>query len=285
MSLLLLIVLLPLAFIIGIGASAIGVTAWMLLIPVLYVLFSFDLYLAIFISLSIDCANALIMTVIAYQNQQLDLKKGLQLSLFGSVFVILGVYLGTTFIPENKELFKSPSAIVTILFGLGFIRRGYKQGKLETVTQIEGKDPAASVLPVSNSSQWFNRASLIYPAVFYVSIQTGMVGIGGGMMYSIFLMFCFAYPALKATGTAMLISLISTPIAGIGIFFQIPAADSLDRSKTVLILVMMLFSTVGTISGARIAYALSLKRLNYLIAGVILFAAVLALIQGSLIGS
>ncbi len=104
------------------------------------------------------------------------------------------------------------------------------------------------------------------------------------MMYSMFLMFFLAYPALKATGTAMLISLISTPIAGIGIFFQIPAADSLDRPKIILILLLMLCSTVGTICGARIAYSLSLKKLNYLIAGVILFAAVLALAQGSIIG-
>ena len=285
MSLFLLVVLVPLAFVIGIGASAIGVTAWFLMVPVLFVLFGFDLYLTLFISLSIDCGNALIMTVIAGQNQQLDLKQGLRLSLFASAVVILGVYLGTMFIPENKELFKSPSAFATFLFGLGFVRRGSKQGRLEADSHASVKDPVVSVLPVSGGHKWFSRATLLFPGVFSTGLQSGLFGIGGGMMYSIFLMFCRAYPTLKATGTAMLISLISTLIAGTGIFFQIPAAHNIDRQKIILILLLVLFSMIGTISGARIAYSLSLRKLNYLIASVIIFAASLAIIQGLIIGS
>jgi hypothetical protein len=45
MSLLLLLAVIPLSFVIGTGASAIGVTAWMLLVPILFIVFGFDLYL------------------------------------------------------------------------------------------------------------------------------------------------------------------------------------------------------------------------------------------------
>ena len=73
-------IFIPLSFLIGIGASAIGVTAWMMLVPILFVLFGFDLYLTIFISLLVDCGNALIMLIIAGQNGKLSLKTGLGLS-------------------------------------------------------------------------------------------------------------------------------------------------------------------------------------------------------------
>ncbi|MFH2131938.1 MAG: sulfite exporter TauE/SafE family protein [bacterium] len=285
MSLLLLTVLVPLAFIVGLGASAIGMTAWMLMVPVLFVLFGFNLYLTIFISLSIDCGNALIMTIIAGQNRQLDVRQGLRLSLIAAVFAILGVFLGTTFIPQNEHLFKSPSAIVTLLFGLAFIRRGIKQGRREAALALAGSEsqPPAAIAPGKN--RWLSRATLIYPAIFWVSFQSGLVGIGGGMMYAVFLMFCFAYPTLKATGTAMLISLITTLVATTGIFFQLPLTDGIGQQTVILILLLILVSMVGTIFGARIAYSLSIQRLNFLIAGVIIFAALLAMGQSLFMGT
>ncbi|MBU2646775.1 sulfite exporter TauE/SafE family protein [bacterium] len=278
MSLLLLTVLVPLAFIVGLGASAIGMTAWMLMVPVLFVLFGFDLYLTIFISLSIDCGNALIMIIIAAQNRQLDVRQGLRLSLIAAVFAILGVFLGTTFIPQNEHLFKNPSAIVTLLFGMGFIRRGLKQGRRRAVP-VDGSETSGVVKAEPTRRRWISRKTLIYPAVFAVSFQSGLVGVGGGMMYAVFLMFCLAYSTLKATGTAMLISLITTVVAASGIFFQISQTGGMGLKTVILILLLVLVSMLGTIFGARIAYSLSIRKLNFLIAGVIIFAALLAMGQ------
>ncbi len=284
MSFILLTVLAPLSFVIGIGASAIGVTAWMMLVPIMFVFFGIDLYLTLFISLLIDCGNALIMTVFANQNKQMSLKLGLMLSFFASIFVVVGIYVGTTFIPENKNLFKAPTIFMNFLFGLGFIRRGYKQGKLAAGDSPAEGDPLKSV-SVAGDRKPFMRTLFIYPAVFLVGFQSGLFGIGGGMLYSIFLMLFLVFPTLKATGTAMLITLVTTMIAATGIFFQIPIESGIGRQEVILILTMVLFSMVGTILGARIAYSLSLKKLNYLIATVIISASLIAFVQSLLINS
>jgi len=279
MSFLLLGLLVPLAFLIGIGASAIGVTAWMMLVPMLYVFFGFDLYLTLFISLSVDCGNALIMAAYAWQNGQLELKTGLRLSFIAALIVLLGIYLGTSFIPENEGMFKSPAILVNLFFGVVFIRRGYRQGKLEST-------PHPAVTPVyEGRGRKELRELLMYPAVFFVAVQTGLFGIGGGMMYAIFLMFCLSFSSLKATGTAMLISFLTTIIAATGVLFQIPPAAALDRQRVILMLSLVLASMVGTILSARIVYSLSLRKLNYMIAAVIIFAAVMAFVQNLLISA
>ena len=283
MSISLLTILLPLSFVIGIGASAIGATAWMMLVPVLFVAFGFDLYQTIFISLVVDCANALVMTIIAAEKGQLDFKIGLKLSVFASLVVCLGIYLGTAFIPENQGFFKSPAVIFTLLIGLGFIRRGYKQGMAEAVPLPKASRTGTS--PVAGAARGRpERGWLIYPAVSFISIQTGLFGIGGGMLYSIFFMFCYSLSTLKATGTAMLMTLITTVVAGTGIFFLIPAGNGLDGKRILLVLLMVLISMTGTVLGARIAYSVSLKKLNYLIGGVILTAVSIAFVQKLFIG-
>lgn len=275
MSILLFSVLIPLCLVIGIGASAIGVTAWMILVPVLFVLFGFNIYVTLFTSLVVDCGNALIMTVYAHQNNQLDLKTGLKLTLVSSVIVLLGIYLGTAFIPENENMFKAPAVLVNIFFGLVFIRRGYKLGKQEEMGS----------LPIRERPSSFTlRAGLVYAAVIYVGFQTGLLGIGGGMMYAMSLMFFLSFSPLMATGTAMLISMLTTIIAATGIFFQIPIENCINRQGFILILTMVFFSMIGTILGARIAYSLSMKKLNYLIAGVIILAAVISFAQNLIVG-
>jgi uncharacterized protein len=285
MSVILLIVLMPLAFVIGIGASAIGATAWMLLLPILFVVFGFNLYLTILISLLIDCGNALIMTIIASQNQQIDVRMGLKLSLFASIFVVIGVSLGTTFIPDHQDLFKNPSSVGTLLFALAFLRKGYKQGKLEAaMANVEVEvSPGNRVVTLAKGRGL--RPLLIYPGLMLVGTQSGLVGIGGGLMYAVLLMFCSAFPTLKATGTAMLITLVTTMVAATGIFFQLPAESSLDRPMVMLTLLLVFISMIGTILGARIAYSLSLKKLNYLIGVVLMSAAFVAFTQSLVFGS
>lgn len=279
MSIILFSVVVPLSFIIGIGASAIGVTAWMMLVPMLFVFFGFNLYLTLFISLMVDCGNALIMAVYAWQNGRLELKTGLKLSVLASLIVLPGIYLGTTFIPENEAMFKAPAVIGNLIFGAIFIRRGYRQGKQE-------RSGETAVQPVyENRGRKSLRELLIIPGIAFVAIQTGLFGIGGGMMYAIFLMFCLSFSTVKATGTAMLISFVTTIIAASGIYLQIPPEFAVDRRLLILILTMVLSSMVGTLLSARIVYSLSLRKLNYLIAVVIIVAAVIASVQNLIIST
>ena len=66
-------VLLSLSMFVGVAASAIGFTAWPLAVPVLYIIFGFDLYLTLFISLTIDCGNALVIALLSMRNGETDI--------------------------------------------------------------------------------------------------------------------------------------------------------------------------------------------------------------------
>jgi uncharacterized membrane protein YfcA len=277
----------PLSLFIGIAASAIGFTAWPLIVPILFALFGFNLYLTILTSLLVDCGNALVITLTALRHQQIDVKKGLLLSCFAAIWIVAGIALGKTFIPNNEDLFRGSAGIVAIIIGILFLLKGFKTGRQEkklpeSGNQLAGLNQDAGTATSSKSST--NKSSglkpfLIYPGVAFMAFQVGLVGIGGGMGYAIFLMLFLAFPIVKATGTAMLMTFCSTILAACGIFFQIPESVFLRPAIKELILLIVILSMIGTWVGAKIAYSLSEQKVNYLIGSIVIIAGVIATIQ------
>ncbi|MCP4751745.1 MAG: sulfite exporter TauE/SafE family protein [Proteobacteria bacterium] len=265
----------PLSFFIGLAASAIGFTAWSLIVPVLFVFFGFDLYLSLFISLLVDSANALVLTIMAAAKRSIDNRVGFIIIVFSSLFVVLGIYLGTGFIPQHSGHFKGSIGYFNLVFGYIFIRRGYKKGKLEAARPSEIVDagkPPSSV-----------KTRLMYPLVAFVGIQTGMVGVGGGMMYSLILISCLSFSTLKATGTAMMVTSVTALLAAVGIYLQVPDIENLDSTTFILVSLIVGMSILGTLIGTRVTYSLSERNLNYLIGVVVIAASVFAIIQGALL--
>ncbi len=272
--LLLTILLIPLSLFIGIAASAIGFTAWPLIVPILFILCGFDLYLAIFSSLLVDCGNALVMTLIAINQRQIDIRRGFVLTGFALIWIIAGILFGTTFIPDNEAFFRGSAGIVTIIIGTIFILKGIKKNRQK---KNNTKPHQNTGNKFSNPSK--HRQHFIYLGVAIMAFQVGLFGIGGGMGYAIFLMLFMSFPVLKATGTAMMMTFFSTLFAACGIFFQIP--DGLLSQPTVQLLAPMMvgLSMIGTAIGAKIAYSLSEQKINFLIGSIVILAGLLATAQ------
>lgn len=258
-----LLLLVPLSIFIGISASAIGFTAWPLVVPLLFVLCGFDLYLTLFSSLLVDCGNALVMTVIAARHRHLEIKQGVLLTVFALVWVAGGIFGGRAFIPNHGEMFRGTAGIVTIIIGTAFLIRGWRN-----------KPRPAGKVPFSP-----NRRHLIYAGVALMAFQIGLVGIGGGMGYAIFLMLFLSYPLLKATGTAMLMTFGSTLFAAGAMFFLIPSDAFVQSDALKLIPLMVGLSMIGTAAGAKIVYMVSERQINFLIGGIVVAAGVLASAQ------
>lgn len=245
----------------GIAASAIGFTAWPLVVPVLFVLFGVDIYLTIFISLLIDCGNALVMTIIAARNGRVLVQQGLVLAAFALPWIFAGILIGRTFIPQNEDYFRGSAGYLIILLGVFFIARGLKKTAPEP-KEILGTHYRFRFMP-------------LLAGVAVMAFQVGLVGIGGGMGYAVFLMFCISAPVLTATGTAMLMTLISTIVASVLIFFQIPDTGFDHEMFLVGLPLMMSTSMTGTAIGSKIAYSVSEAKLNLFI-GVVVVGAGLA---------
>ncbi|MDZ7832612.1 MAG: TSUP family transporter [Desulfobacterales bacterium] len=262
----------------GFAASAIGFTAWPLIVPVFFVLFGFDLYLTLFISLLIDCGNALMMVLTAYPHKRVDVKFGLMMSVFAMIWIAAGIAVGTAFIPDHQEMFRGAAGFLVILFGVAFILRGYR---IKLKMNAGTHDPEAILHSprIHRQSLAKYRSRLIYPAVAAMGFQVGLIGIGGGMGFAVFLMACLAYPTLTATGTAMMITFCCTLAAAAGIFFQIPDGTFSNPFLIQLIPLILAMSMIGTRLGAKVSYALADDHVNYLIGGIVLTAGLLAALQ------
>ena len=246
--------------------------------PVFFVLFGFDLYLTLFISLLIDCGNALMMVLTAYPQKRVDVRFGLMMAAFALIWIAAGIALGTTFIPGHQEMFRGAAGFLIILFGLGFMLRGYRI-KQQMAAGLHDPEAILHYPEVHRQSLTKYRSRLIYPAIAAMGFQVGLIGIGGGMGFAVFLMACLAYPTLTATGTAMMITFCCTLVAAGGIFFQIPEGTFSNPFLIQLIPLVVAMSMLGTRMGAKISYALPDDRVNYLIGGIVLTAGLLAALQ------
>jgi len=242
------------------------------------VLFGFDLYLTLFISLLIDCGNALMMVLTAYPHKRVDVKFGLMMSAFALIWIAAGIALGTIFIPGHQEMFRGAAGFLVILFGVAFIFRGYRI-KLKMAAGAYDPEAILHFPEIHRQSLAKSRSRLIYPAVAAMGFQVGLIGIGGGMGFAVFLMACLAYPTLTATGTAMMITFCCTLFAAAGIFFQIPDGIFSNPVLIQLIPLVVAMSMLGTRLGAKISYALADDHVNYLIGGIVLTAGLLAALQ------
>jgi len=225
------------------------------------------------VSLLIDCGNALVMTVAGTRKGHVDFRRGLILSAFAVIWVLLGIHLGRGFIPDNTDLFKGSAGIVTILLGFGFLQRGAKIRNLKK----QGAPPAAS--PVKRSiSTVKSGAFLIYVGVAVMAFPVGLVGIGGGMGFAIFLMLCLSYPTLKATATAMLITFFSTLVAAVLIAARIPP-EIFPGPNLPLLPLVLIVSMTATGIGAVVTHRLPQEKVNFLIGGLVVLAGIIATVQ------
>jgi len=188
--LLLTFILVPLSLFIGIAASAIGFTAWPLVVPVLFILCGFDLYLTLFSSLLVDCGNAFVMTLVAAKHRQINIRRGFLLAVFALLWIAGGILVGKVFIPGNEDFFRGSAGIMTIIIGISFIIKGFKNKPARSSIPDSDNDPVngnRQADTVNKPEKGFRRY-LIYAGVALMAFHIGFFGIGGGMGYAIFLM-------------------------------------------------------------------------------------------------
>ncbi len=276
----LILICIPFSLFIGFCASAIGLTAWPLVVPLLFVLFGFDLFLALFISLLVDCCNALVKTIHASRKGMIDFNQGMKLALVACLFVFPGIYAGISFIPQNTELFKGAIGIITMVFGIAFVMRGFKKKK-EAVqdSRLPHLHKPGTKSETGSRSFQFIKRYIVWLLTASVAFQTGLLGMGGGMLYAVFLIACLAYPTMKATGTAMLITCCSTLFAAIGFLLQIPGKDVFNHSIVFITALIVGISILGTVIGERVTYLLSDQKINFLIGGVIIFSSLFVTVE------
>ena len=192
----------------GIMVGIMGGSGVMVVVPMLTLLLSFPVHIAIGTSLLINIVAALVTSFIYYRHHNLYLKPALWIAL-GS---IVGAQAGSIFADMI------PPIGMSNLFGLMLIPMGivlWVRGVGRTTGGVNNNSNGNG-LPVETT-----KGRLIAVALgLLVGIMCGLFGAGGGGMIFITLIFVLHYPIHLAVGTSSLIMAITALSGTIGYAMQ-----------------------------------------------------------------
>ena len=221
----------------GLGTGFAGMSAAVVITPMLVTFLDMPAYSAIGIALASDVLASGVSAYTYHKNKNIDIKNGLVMMLAVLLFTFVGSFVAS-FMPNDAM--GGTSVFMTTLMGIKFI-----------------------VKPVNTTKEAMNAVSpkkrLVQSIIFglLIGFVCGFVGAGGGMMMLMILTMVLGYELKTAVGTSVFI-MTFTALTGAVSHFII---DSKTPDLLVLIL-CILFTLIFARIGAVIANKVSSKALN-----------------------
>lgn len=221
----------------GLGTGFAGMSAAVVITPMLVTFIGMPAYSAIGIALASDVLASGVSAYTYHRNKNIDIKNGLVIMLAVLIFTFVGSFIAS-FVPNDAM--GGTSVFMTTLMGIKFI-----------------------VKPVNTTKEAMNSVSpkkrLVQSIIFgmLIGFICGFVGAGGGMMMLMILTMVLGYELKTAVGTSVFI-MTFTALTGAVSHFII---DSKTPDLLVLILCILFTLTFARI-GAVIANKVSSRTLN-----------------------
>ena len=221
----------------GLGTGFAGMSAAVVITPMLVTFLDMPAYSAIGIALASDVLASGVSAYTYHKNKNIDIKNGLVMMLAVLLFTFVGSFVAS-FVPNDAM--GGTSVFMTTLMGIKFI-----------------------VKPVNTTKEAMNAVSpkkrLVQSIIFgmLIGFVCGFVGAGGGMMMLMILTMVLGYELKTAVGTSVFIMTFTALTGAISHFI----IDSKTPDSLVLIL-CILFTLIFARIGAVIANKVSSKTLN-----------------------
>ena len=221
----------------GLGTGFAGMSAAVVITPMLVTFLDMPAYSAIGIALASDVLASGVSAYTYHKNKNIDIKNGIVMMLAVLLFTFVGSFVAS-FVPNDAM--GGTSVFMTTLMGIKFI-----------------------VKPVNTTKEAMNAVSpkkrLVQSIIFgmLIGFICGFVGAGGGMMMLMILTMVLGYELKTAVGTSVFI-MTFTALTGAVSHFII---DSKAPDLLVLIL-CILFTLIFARIGAVIANKVNSKTLN-----------------------
>ena len=221
----------------GLGTGFAGMSAAVVITPVLVTFLDMPAYSAIGIALASDVLASGVSAYTYHKNKNIDIKNGLVMMLAVLLFTFVGSFIAS-FMPNDAM--GGTSVFMTTLMGIKFI-----------------------VKPVNTTKEAMNAVSpkkrLVQSIIFgmLIGFICGFVGAGGGMMMLMILTMVLGYELKTAVGTIVIIITFTALTGAISHFI----IDNKMPDSLVLIL-CILFTLIFARIGAVIANKVSSKTLN-----------------------
>ena len=221
----------------GLGTGFAGMSAAVVITPMLVTFLDIPAYSAIGIALASDVLASGVSAYTYHKNKNIDIKNGMVMMVTILAFTFAGSFVAS-FVPNDTM--GGTSVFMTTLMGIKFI-----------------------VKPVNTTKEAMNAVSpkkrLVQSIIFgtLIGFVCGFVGAGGGMMMLMILTMVLGYELKTAVGTSVFIMTFTALTGAISHFI----IDSNAPNLLVLIL-CILFTLIFARIGAVIANKVSSKTLN-----------------------
>lgn len=221
----------------GLGTGFAGMSAAVVITPMLVTFLDMPAYSAIGIALASDVLASGVSAYTYHKNKNIDIKNGIVMMLAVLLFTFVGSFIAS-FVPNDAM--GGTSVFMTTLMGIKFI-----------------------VKPVNTTKEAMNAVSpkkrLVQSVIFgmLIGFICGFVGAGGEMMMLMILTMVLGYELKTAVGTSVFIMTFTALTGAISHF----VIDNNTPDLLVLIL-CILFTLIFARIGAVIANKVSSKTLN-----------------------
>lgn len=222
----------------GLGTGFAGMSAAVVITPMLTTFLGVPAYSAIGIALASDVLASGISAYTYYKNKNIDIKNGIIMMAVILVFTLLGSYVAS-FMPNDAM--GGTSVFMTTIMGIKFIVR-----------------------PVNTTKEAMNAVSpkkrLVRSIIFgtLIGFVCGFVGAGGGMMMLLALTTVLGYELKTAVGTSVFI-MTFTALTGAVSHFVIDTATPDLLIMALCIVFTLIFARIGAVIANKVS-AVTLNR-------------------------
>lgn len=243
----------------GLGAGIVtglaGLSAAVIITPMLVSLCGWQSYDAVNVALASDVLASLLSAYTYYKNKNIDLKRGVYVTITAFLGTIIGSYCGYLFSQNNPDGLGYLSMATTILLGVKFLCKPVTGGR----TSAEGRK-------IDNKT----RKAMIFGAI--IGWVCGFTGSGGGVLMLMVFTIVLEYNLKIAVGTS---TMIMSLVALTGSVSHIMMGAKIYPLPMFCTIAACLF---GALVSAKFANKCEIKKLNRIVGCVLLVLGVVTLI-------
>ena len=239
----------------GLGAGIVtglaGLSASVIITPILVSICVWDSYDAVTVALMSDVLASLLTAYTYKKNKNIDIKRGLLIGSTALCGTVIGSYCGYLFNQSQPNGLGYIAMITTVSLGIKFLTKPIKGG-----FDADNFDTA---------KQGHSKTILAMFCGLGIGWVCGFTGSGGGILMLTVFTLLLGYNLKVAVGTS---TMIMTIVATVGAVSHITMGANIPVLPVTIIVVTCLF---GAVTAARFANKCDIKKLNRVIGIVLLF--------------
>lgn len=247
----------------GVATGFAGLSAAVVISPVLISFLGIPAYDAVGIALASDVLASAASSATYWRNKNINIKSGFLMMAAAVVFAFLGSAVALLVHTEFEILMKYVPVGITLALGIKFLF-------------FPSNDTTSRIIYSSEGTKLF--MSIMCGG--FIGFYCGMVGAGGGMIMLVILTIVLGYDLKSAVGTSVLIMTAISLTGAISRFLFSPSFSLLGYWPELLCCVF--FTLVGAFSAAIIANKVTHKRMNFLTGLMLVIIGVMTLLGGLL---